>query len=154
LNCAVGVSPGCSVGKADGAELLDEYREHRDPSWSLSSRRGCAGRAERIKADQIGWRWKRTRKLAGIGPEWRLHDLRHIADTVAGVLDGEARSDSIRARVVVTLPADVKPEATSVWLARSTIRRSTVKWDIGRFTIRGANSHIGICHVHSYARAS
>ncbi|MCP5025286.1 MAG: site-specific integrase [Actinomycetia bacterium] len=81
--------------------------------------------------DKIGWWWKRTRKLAEIDPQWRLHDLRHwsathaiagghnvrsvaarlghadptttmrtyahalegldqpIADTVAGVLDGE-----------------------------------------------------------------
>ena len=33
--------------------------------------------------DRIGWWWKRARKLAGIDPRWRLHDLRHWSATVA-----------------------------------------------------------------------
>ena len=40
-------------GKLTVAELLDEDLEHKGPSWSLSSRRDYASRAERIKADQI-----------------------------------------------------------------------------------------------------
>lgn len=45
--------PAPRSGKLTVAELLDEYLEHKGPSWSLSSRRDYASRAERIKADQI-----------------------------------------------------------------------------------------------------
>jgi integrase len=33
--------------------------------------------------DRIGWWWSRTRKMAGIDPKWRLHDLRHWTATAA-----------------------------------------------------------------------
>ena len=46
--------PAPRSGKLTVAELLDEYLEHKGPSWSLSSRRDYASRAERIKAEQIG----------------------------------------------------------------------------------------------------
>ena len=46
--------PAPRSGKLTVAELLDEYLEHKGPSWSLSSRRDYAARAERIKTEQIG----------------------------------------------------------------------------------------------------
>lgn len=33
--------------------------------------------------DRIGWWWQRARKLSGIDPRWRLHDLRHWTATTA-----------------------------------------------------------------------
>jgi integrase len=33
--------------------------------------------------DRIGWWWTRTRRVAGIDPKWRLHDLRHWTATAA-----------------------------------------------------------------------
>ncbi len=175
--------PAPRSGKLTVAELLDEYLEHKGPSWSLSSRRDYASRAERIKTDQIAGRpvsrvsvaevdrWHLRMHKNGVGeaqirnlhtllraafsqtvrwellptnpvanakpqrhPKWRLHDLRDwsathaiagghnvrsvaarlghsdptttmrtyaqalegldrgIADTFAGVLDGEAKA--------------------------------------------------------------
>lgn len=46
--------PAPRSGKLTVAELLDEHLAHKDPSWSLSSRRDYASRAELIKVDQIG----------------------------------------------------------------------------------------------------
>jgi integrase len=34
-------------------------------------------------ASRIGWWWTRARSIAGIDPNWRLHDLRHWSATVA-----------------------------------------------------------------------
>lgn len=38
---------------------------------------------ELVTPDRIGWWWRRARKLSGIDPKWRLHDLRHWSATVA-----------------------------------------------------------------------
>src|SRR5581483_4149648 len=33
--------------------------------------------------DRIGWWWSQARRLSGIDPKWRLHDLRHFSATMA-----------------------------------------------------------------------
>ena len=33
--------------------------------------------------DRVGWWWSRARRIAGIDPKWRLHDLRHFSATQA-----------------------------------------------------------------------
>ena len=53
LAAQLAARPAPRSGKLTVAELLDEYLEHRIPSWSLSSQRDYASRAERIKSDSI-----------------------------------------------------------------------------------------------------
>ena len=38
---------------------------------------------EMVTPDRIGWWWRRARKISGIDPKWRLHDMRHWSATVA-----------------------------------------------------------------------
>ena len=85
--------PAPRSGKLTVAELLDEYLEHKGPSWSLSSRRDYASRAERIKAEQIGTkpvsrlsvsevdRWHLRMHKAGVGEAQirNLHTLLRAA---------------------------------------------------------------------------
>ncbi|MCP3856529.1 MAG: hypothetical protein GY698_17590 [Actinomycetia bacterium] len=75
------------------AELLDEFMGHKGPSWSLSSRRDYASRAERIKAEEIGAkpvsrlsvaevdRWHLRMHTAGVGESQirNLHTLLRAA---------------------------------------------------------------------------
>ncbi|MCP4083714.1 MAG: hypothetical protein GY745_01450 [Actinomycetia bacterium] len=75
------------------AELLDEYMGHKGPSWSLSSRRDYASRAEWIKAEEIGAkpvsrlsvaevdRWHLRMHTAGVGESQirNLHTLLRAA---------------------------------------------------------------------------
>ncbi len=42
--------------------------------------------------DRIGWWWRRARKLAGIQPKWRLHDLRHWSATHAIASGADVRT--------------------------------------------------------------
>lgn len=44
------------------------------------------------KPDRIGWWWRRSRKLAGIDPKWRLHDLRHWSATHAIASGADVRT--------------------------------------------------------------
>jgi len=81
--------PAPRSGKLTVGELLDEYTEHNGPSWSLSSRRDYASRAERIKSDQIGTkpvsrvsvvevdRWHLRMHKAGVG-EAQIRNLRTL----------------------------------------------------------------------------
>ena len=85
--------PAPRSGRLTVAELLDEYVEHKTPSWSLSSQRDYGSRAERIKADQIGDkpvsrlsvaevdRWHLRMHKAGVGPSQirNLHTLLRAA---------------------------------------------------------------------------
>ena len=43
----------------------------------------CGPDADPPHPDRIGWWWQRARKLSGIAPHWRLHDLRHWSATTA-----------------------------------------------------------------------
>ena len=82
-------------------ELLDEYLEHKGPSWSLSSRRDYASRVERIKADPSGDkplsrvsvsevdRWHLRMHKAGVGESQirNLHTLLRAAFNQAVTVD-------------------------------------------------------------------
>jgi len=85
--------PASRSAKLTVEELLEEYMEHKGPSWSLSSRRDYASRAERIRAEQIGtkpvsrvWvvevdRWHLRMHKAGVGEAQirNLHTLLRAA---------------------------------------------------------------------------
>jgi integrase len=77
--------PAPRSGKLTVAELLDEYREHKGPGWSLSSRRDYASRAERIKADQIA-----EKPVSGISVS--DVDRWHLRMHKAGVGDAQIRN--------------------------------------------------------------
>lgn len=44
------------------------------------------------KPDRIGWWWRRARKLSGIDPKWRMHDLRHWSATHAIASGADVRT--------------------------------------------------------------
>lgn len=60
----------------EAIETLMLERQHLGP-WMLSDTE------EPVNPDRIGSWWRRARKVAGIDPAWRLHDLRHWSATVA-----------------------------------------------------------------------
>lgn len=85
--------PAPNSGKLTVADLLDEYMAHKSQSWSLSSQRDYASRAERIKQDAIAKRlvarvtvvevdrWHLRMHDAGVGPSQirNLHTLLRAA---------------------------------------------------------------------------
>ena len=63
----------------DTVEVLEPLRAQREPyaPWLFSDD------DEAPRPDRIGYWWRRSRELAGIDKEWRLHDLRHWSATFA-----------------------------------------------------------------------
>lgn len=63
----------------DTVALLEPLRAKREQyaPWLFSDTE------DPPRPDRIGWWWRRSRDLAGIGEAWRLHDLRHWSATFA-----------------------------------------------------------------------
>jgi len=63
----------------DTVTLWEELRVEREPYGQYLFNIGDGPPSP----DRIGWWWQRARRLSGIAPTWRLHDLRHFSATVA-----------------------------------------------------------------------
>jgi integrase len=63
----------------DTVDLIAALRAEREPYGPWMFGLG----PELVSPDRVGWWWRRARKLSGIDPKWRLHDLRHWSATVA-----------------------------------------------------------------------
>jgi integrase len=59
--------------------LIERIRVEREPYGPWMFGLG----PEPVPPDRIGYWWRKARATAGIGPEWRLHDLRHWSATAA-----------------------------------------------------------------------
>lgn len=114
LAAELAARPAPRSGKLTIAELLDEYLEHKSPSWSVSSRRDYASRAERIKSDSIAEkalsrlsvsevdRWHLRMHKAGVG-EGQIRNLHTLLRAAVG--------QAVRWELVTSNPVAVaKPE--------------------------------------------
>ena len=64
---------------AETVEVIAALRGERAPYGPWMFALG----PEMVTPDRIGWWWRRARKISGIDPKWRLHDMRHWSATVA-----------------------------------------------------------------------
>ena len=73
---------------AETVEMIAVLRKERAPYGPWMFALG----PEMVSPVRIGWWWRRARKLSGIDPTWRLHDMRHWSATVAIGLGHDIRT--------------------------------------------------------------